>query len=72
MNGLETQEWYFQLLKEEMKHLDTSVSKLKDTFQREFFDAQDPMTDMMLLIQDDRYIRLENLDFEDKDYMLVN
>ncbi|MCJ8347340.1 hypothetical protein MJH12_17505 [bacterium] len=72
MDELNTQEWYAQFLKEEMKHLDSSIASLKNGFQKEFFDATDPMTDIMLRIQDHRYIRLENLDFEDKDYMLVN
>ena len=72
MDELNNQDWYFQFLKQELKHLETTSTKKKDTFQKEFFDSSDPMTDMMLQIQDGRYIRLGNTDFEDKDYMLVN
>lgn len=52
-----------------------SVAKKRSTlkkFSTDFFKSPDPLTEIMIRVESNDFIRLENLDFADKDHMLVN
>jgi hypothetical protein len=41
-------------------------------FKDDFFDSEEPLTELLLKIDELTFIRMDNLDFADKDYMFVN
>jgi hypothetical protein len=45
---------------------------MMERFKRDFFESQEPLTEVMLKIDEHTYVRMDNLDFADKDYMFVN
>jgi hypothetical protein len=46
--------------------------KMLDKFKKDFFGQTDPLTELILCVDDFTYIRMDNLDFHDKDYMFLN
>ncbi len=43
-----------------------------EKFKADFFGASEPLTDVMIRISKNEFIRMSNLDFKDKNYVLVN
>lgn len=41
-------------------------------FSKDFFKSSDPLTEIMIRVESNEFIRMENMDFADKDHMLVN
>jgi|GEM_PF-1062674 len=41
-------------------------------FEVDFEETEEPITEFLLRVSEHDFIRSENIDYEDKDYMLVN
>jgi hypothetical protein len=43
-----------------------------DRFKKDFFKSKDPLTEILIRVENGKYFRMDNLDYEDKSYMFVN
>lgn len=46
--------------------------KTVNCFKDDFFNSEEPLTELLLKIDELTFIRMDNLDFVDKDFMFVN
>ncbi len=73
MKDLSRESTTHNLLEEEFKAVQESRKKSSlQQFQSDFYHSKDPLTEIMVQIRKGFYVRSENVDYLDKEFMLVN
>ncbi len=57
---------------EDNRNRDEKVHPEVERFRSDFFNSEEPLTEVMLRLDGGDYIRMTNLDFVNKRYVMVN